>query len=92
MAEYDNTNRGMMSRNTRKTKDTHPDQTGTLNVEGVEYYIDAWVRERKDKSGKFFSFSVKRKDGKAAAAPKPANESRPVTVGPFDDIDDDIPF
>lgn len=85
MAEYDNTNRGILSRNDRKEKDTHPDHRGTLNVEGVEFYIDAWVKERNDKSGKFFSLSVKRKDGKPAAKPK-ADESRPVTVGPFDDV------
>lgn len=92
MAEYDNTNRGILSKNERKQKDTHPDHTGTLNVEGVEYYVDAWIKERKDKSGKFFSLSVKRKDGKAAPKPKAKDESRPVTVGPFDDLDDDIPF
>lgn len=92
MAEYDNTNRGILSRNDRKEKDTHPDHRGTLNVEGVEYYIDAWVKERKDKSGKFFSLSVKRKDGAKAPAKKATDESRPVTVGPFDDLDDSIPF
>lgn len=91
MPEYDNTNRGILSKNDRKKKDTHPDHTGTLNVEGIEYYVDAWVKERKDKSGKFFSLAVKRKSP-IVNAPPADPKSKPVTVGVFDDIDDDIPF
>lgn len=90
---YDNTNRGILSRNDRKEKDTHPDHRGTLNVDGVEYYIDAWIKERNDKTGKFFSLSVKRKD--KAAAPKAPPAPPPSSGGGgsrFDDMDDDIPF
>lgn len=93
--QYDNTNRGILSKNERKEKDTHPDHKGTLNVDGVEYWLDAWVKVRNDGSGKFFSLSVKRKDGQATqppkAAAKPAAAAAPATSG-FDDMDDDIPF
>jgi hypothetical protein len=79
---YDNTNSGILSRNERKEKDTHPDHTGQLNVEGVDYYVSAWIKERKDGTGKFFSLSIKRKDQQQAApAPKGGASA-----------EDDIPF
>lgn len=61
MSDFDKTNTGILSRNDRKTEDKHADHRGTLNVGGVEYYLDAWVKERKDGSGKFFSLKVKPK-------------------------------
>jgi hypothetical protein len=72
MTEYDNTNRFSLFKNTRKEKDTQPDYTGNLNVEGVEYYLDGWLKE--GAKGKFFSGKIKRKEAKPAAkpAPKPA--------------------
>ena len=92
--QYDNTNKGILSRNDRKEKDTHPSHKGSLNIDGVEYWLDAWMKERKDGSGRFFSLSVKRKDGQSAA-PKPAVVAavKPGSTGSgFDDMDDDIPF
>ena len=55
MADYDNTNRGILSKNDRREKDTQPEYTGTLNVEGVDYWVNGWVKERKDGSGKCLS-------------------------------------
>ena len=83
--EYDRTNTGLLSRNERKTEPTHADHRGTLNVEGVEYWLDAYVKERNDGSGKFFSLRVKRKEAaKVPVAQRPQSS-------PFDDIDE-IPF
>ena len=93
MTQYDNRNRGILSRNDRKAKDTHPDHTGTLNVDGVDYYIDAWVKERKDGSGKFFSLSVKRKDKQGGApAPVPRDPAPRAPSGGYSDEDSEIPF
>jgi hypothetical protein len=83
MSGYDNTNKGILGRNDRKTQDTHPDFSGSINVEGREFWLSGWVKERKDGSGRFFSLSVKPKDAaNAPAAPRPAPA----------DIDDEIPF
>lgn len=93
--QYDNTNRGILSRNDRKEKDTHPTHKGSINVEGVEYWLDAWTQERKDGSGKFFSLSVKRKDGQSAPPARPQQQkpaAPPSSGSGFDDMDDDIPF
>lgn len=91
MTIYDNTNRGALFKNDRKTKDTQPGYTGSLNVDGVEYFLDAWVKE--GKSGKFFSVSVKRKDKQDAPAPRAAAPApAPKPSSGFDDMDSDIPF
>jgi hypothetical protein len=83
MSGYDNTNKGILGRNDRKTQDNHPDFSGSINIEGREFWLSAWIKERKDGSGRFFSLSVKSKDGASApAAPRPAPA----------DIDDEIPF
>ena len=89
---YDNTNTGLLSRNDRKEKDTHPDYKGQINVDGVEYWLSGWVKERKDGTGKFFSLSVSPKNAAAAApAPKqPARQAAPSSG--FDDMDSDLPF
>ena len=69
MTEYDNTNRGALFANDRKERDTQPDRTGSLNVDGVEYFIDGWLKESRD-GKKFLSLSVKRKDKQPASAPQ----------------------
>lgn len=81
MSEYDNTNKGYFGRNDRKTLDTHPDFSGSINVDGKVYWLSGWIKERNNGSGKFFSLSVKPKDSAPAA-------TRPAPA----DLDDDIPF
>lgn len=83
--QYDRTNTGIISKNDRKEQDNHPDIRGSINVEGREFWLDGWRKERNDGSGSFYSLRVKPKD---APAPKP---SKPAPKQ-FADIDDDIPF
>ncbi|HEY9146571.1 MAG TPA: hypothetical protein VIN36_07785 [Thiobacillus sp.] len=63
MAEYSNENRGAIWGNDKKEKDTHPDFTGSLNVDGTEYWVSAWKR-KPDAGPKApaLSFSVKPKE------------------------------
>jgi hypothetical protein len=87
--QFDKTNTGILSRNERREKDTHPEYTGQINVGGVDYWLSAWVKERKDGTGKFFSLSVKAKEAKFAPQPQPQRQA-PQQTQAFDDTD--IPF
>jgi hypothetical protein len=94
--QYDNTNRWVLFKNERKDKDTSPDYTGTLNVDGVEYFLDAWLKDGKN-GGKFFSGRIKRKDKqqmRGLADDLRSNSPQAPARGraPANDIDDSIPF
>lgn len=92
MANYDNTNRGVLFKNDRKEKETHPDYKGSVNVDGVEMWLSAWLKT--GGKGTFMSLSVQRKEAQAAPAQTQAatrQKIAPPTAG-FDQIDDDIPF
>ena len=80
--EYDNS--GILSKNDRKEKPTHPDHSGSCTINGVEYWLSAWIKERKDGSGRFFSLAFKPKD----ESQTPVAAGATSTVAP----DDDIPF
>ena len=81
MTQYDNTNRGSIWKNDKKETEKHPDFTGSLNVDGVEYWVSAWKR-KPDANPKApaLSFSIKPK------------EQQPQQAAPQADFDDPIPF
>lgn len=61
--EFDNTNRGSVWKNDKKETEKHPDFTGSLNVEGVEYWVSAWgKKEGANPKAPVFSFSIKAKE------------------------------
>ena len=86
---FDRTNTGTLRRNDRKQKDTHPDFTGDLNINGTEFWLAGWIKtageNAKNPGQKFFSLAV-----------KPKEEQRPKTMAemnPEKFIDDaDLPF
>ena len=80
---FDRTNTFTLGRNQRREKDTHPEYTGSLNINGVEYWLSAWVKDGKD--GKFFSGRVKPKQ----PFEQPVQEPIPDKSAHFDD---EIPF
>lgn len=82
---YDNNNRGSLGKNKRKTEDTHPEYSGQINIEGVEYWLSAWVKTNGETGEKFFSISAKAKEAKKEA-PKPKREAD------FEEMAGDIPF
>lgn len=87
MAEYDDKNRGSIWKNDKKTTDKHPDFTGSLNVDGKDYWVSAWKRkEGTSDRAPALRISVKPKDGKPMDAPRPA------TGGGGLDFEDSIPF
>jgi hypothetical protein len=92
MTQYDDTNRGALFKNNRKTEEKHADYSGALNVNGTDHWISAWLRT--DKNGnKFMSLSVKRKDGTAARPDQAAEFKAAVKKNfPDADLDDAVPF
>ena len=91
MTTYDNTNSGMLSRNEKKEKETHPDFKGSINVDGREYWLSAWVKEGKPggkmEGRKYFSLSVSPKEQNFA----PKSVGSVQKAASFDQLDDDIP-
>lgn len=89
---YDNTNRGAIWKNDDKQDEKHPDFKGSLNVNGVDYWVSAWKRkEGAAAKAPALSFNIKPKEGT-----RPANErDKPAGGGAArikDDMNDDIPF
>jgi len=80
---YDNTNSGAIFKNDRKEDDKQPDYTGSINVDGEDYWLAGWVKtagpSAKNPGKKFLSLAVTQKD--PPSAPRTDEE-----------IDDDIPF
>jgi single-stranded DNA-binding protein len=79
--QYDNNMRGVLFENDRKETDNHPDYTGKCEVDGVEYWLSAWVKP--GRNGDFFSLSFKPKEGEQRQqAPssnrRPAQSARPT--------------
>ena len=71
---FDNTNMGVLFKAKEQKTDKHPSYTGSINVDGREFWLNAWVRQTKQ-GEKFFSMSVKAKEAK-------------VKQGHIDDWDD----
>ena len=64
---YDNTNRWVLFKNDRKEKETQPDMTGNINVDGKEFWLSAWTKQS-EKWTKFLSISIKEKDATESKA------------------------
>ena len=79
MTVYDNNLTGVLFKNDKQGNEKRPDYKGSAEIEGVQYWVSAWVRDTA--KGKCLSMKYERKDGQAAA-PKPAQ-----TTVDFDESD-----
>lgn len=74
-------NTGSLFKAKERATEKHPEYTGTINVDGREYWLAAWVKE--GQTQKYFSLALKPKD-----APK-RDERMPKH---FEDMKSDLPF
>jgi hypothetical protein len=80
--DFDNTNTGVLFKNDKEGNPNWPDYKGSININGQEFWLSAWIKERKDGGGKFMSMKAKPKDAQPARQPS----------GRLDDMQDDVPF
>lgn len=67
-------NSGILSPNDRKEKQTHADWRGKCEIDGVEYWLDGWIKQ--GQRGEFISLSFKRKEARTGPTPV-ARDMRP---------------
>lgn len=82
MADFDSTNRGTLFSNEKKTEERHPDLSGSINIEGVEYWLSGWKKKSKAGTG-FLSLSVRPKQEQTRQISKPTNKAK---AEDFDDL------
>lgn len=82
MAFTQKDNSGALFKNDRKEKDTQADYKGTAKIDGVEYWLNAWINESRD-GKKYMSLLFNPKEER--------REPKPKVVGGTD-YDDEIPF
>ena len=79
---YDNTNSGILTKNDKQGNESRPDYRGSINVNGVDYWLSAWIKTGRDGTKlagqKYMSLSVQPKDASYASAPAPAQAPTPT--------------
>lgn len=83
MAEFDNRNRGSSFKNDKKTEEKHPDLSGSINIEGVEYWLSSWKKVSKAGTP-FWSHSVRPKQETTRQSSQPTAKAK---AADFDDLD-----
>ncbi|MBU6183526.1 MAG: hypothetical protein KGR46_12040 [Verrucomicrobia bacterium] len=78
-------NQGSLSRNKKKEKETQPTHKGSCTIEGVPYWIAAYVNENRETGEKYFKLYFEKKKTDSASPPAEP-ESTDLSSQP------DIPF
>lgn len=81
--EFDNTNRGSLFKNEKKTEEKHPDMSGSININGTEYWISGWKKTSKAGTG-FISLSVRPKQEQTRQVSQPTRKAKPQFDDPLD--------
>mgnify|MGYP003965275903 CR=1 FL=1 len=73
MSDYDDSNRGVLFKNNKKETEKYPDLSGTININGVDHWLNGWSKISQA-GNKFISLSI----GKPKEVKKPKEESTPT--------------
>src|SRR5262249_3892353 len=80
MAFEQKDNSGAVFVNDRKEEDAHPDRTGSARIDGVDFWVNGWLRKTRD--GKpYLSLSFRPKQDKPAASTKPRADDLNDAIG-----------
>lgn len=79
--QYDDTNTGVLFKNTKKQTDSQPDYTGKINVKGEELALAGWIKQNKNGGNRL---ALKVTEGNYQ---KPSSVPQETGL-----VDDDIPF
>lgn len=102
--QFDNNNRGTAFKNHEKAEEWHADYKGSINVEGIDYWLDINIKEAGENSKiagqKFLSVKVRPKNASAGAQAAQAHQQakanayQPQNAAPATpaNLSDDIPF
>lgn len=93
--QYDNTNTGVLFKNDKDGNEKRPDYKGSVNIEGTDYWLSAWIKTKRDGSGKFMSLKAERKEQQQAPPPQNQhNVAKQNAYQPEREMPDgeDIPF
>lgn len=82
MSQYDKNLTGVLFKNDKDGNEKRPDYKGSAEIEGVQYWVSAWIRE--GAKGKFMSMKYERKEQQPA--PKPEQQQAAPAY------DKDVPF
>lgn len=85
--KFDNTNKGFLFKDERRTNERAPEYTGTINILGKEYRLSAWIKQSKA-GKKFFSLAVTSPNLAPKKQEKPAE---PLETTMMDDLEE-LPF
>ena len=61
---------GALFKNHDKQTDKHPDYRGRIMVEGVEYWLAAWINEAQSDGSKYMSLAVSEMDQSGSPPPR----------------------
>lgn len=78
---------GVLSRNKKREHDRQPEFRGACTINGVAFWISAWLKEGED--GKFFSLAFTPKETSTSASAPASGAARGQHRGVRDD---EIPF
>lgn len=67
MSQYDNNLTGVLFKNDKGDNEKRPDYKGSAEIEGVQYWVSAWIKE--GAKGKFMSMKYERKEQQTQSAP-----------------------
>jgi len=87
MSDYDNELRGVLFKNDKKERDNQPDYKGNCEINGIQFWLSAWIKTTQNAGNKYMSLSFTPKERTEKTQPqKNQNSNNPNYA------DDDIPF